>query len=227
MARRGPPRRYGERVARWRNWAGDQRCRPAVVARPRTVAEVVDAVRAARGTVRVAGAGHSFGDLVATDGTLLDLRALTGLRAVDPAGGLVRVAAGTRLRAVNDLLAGHGLALPNLGDVDVQTVAGALATGTHGTGARLGNLATGVAGLELVTADGSVLACTGETLRAARISLGALGVVTEVTLRVVPAFRLRGDDGRRRCPRSWPAWTSSSTTTTTSSSTCSRTPTSR
>jgi L-gulonolactone oxidase len=183
----------------WINWAGDERCSPAAVVRPRSVEELTAAVRdagAAGRTLRVAGAGHSFGDLVATDGVLLQLDGLAGVLAVDRGAGLVRVGAGTRLHALNTALDMLGLALPNLGDIDRQSVAGAISTATHGTGARLGNLATQVEELELVLADGSVLRCApgSDELRAARVSLGALGVLATVTLRVVPAFRLRAED---------------------------------
>jgi L-gulono-1,4-lactone dehydrogenase len=184
---------------RWINWAGDECCTPAAVLRPRSVAElaaaVTDAAVAGR-TVRVAGAGHSFGDLVATDGVLLQLDGIAGVLAVDRAAGLVRVGAGTRLYALNTALDMLGLALPNLGDVDRQSIAGAISTATHGTGVRLGNLATQVEELELVLADGQVLRCAPGTdeLRAARVSLGALGVIATVTLRVVPAFTLRAED---------------------------------
>jgi L-gulono-1,4-lactone dehydrogenase len=183
----------------WINWAGDERCSPAAVVRPRSVEELAAAVRdagAAGRTVRVAGAGHSFGDLVTTDGVLLQLDGLAGVLAVDRDAGLVRVGAGTRLHALNAALDMLGLALPNLGDIDRQSVAGAISTATHGTGARLGNLATQVEELDLVLADGSVLRCApgSDELRAARVSLGALGVLATVTLRVVPAFRLRAED---------------------------------
>src|SRR5918998_1337869 len=181
----------------WINWAGDERFTPATVVRPRSVEELSVAVReAGERTVRVAGAGHSFGDLVATNGVLLQLDGLAGVLAVDRAAGLVRGGAGTRLHALNAALDMLGLALPNLGDVDRQSVAGAISTATHGTGARLGNLATQVEELELVLADGSVLHCGpgSDELRAARVSLGALGVIASATLRVVPAFRLRAED---------------------------------
>ncbi len=184
---------------RWTNWAGDEHCTPAVVARPRSVEELVAAVQdatAAGRIVRLAGAGHSFGDLVATDGVLLDLDRLADVLTVDRAAGLVRVGAGIRLHALDAALDALGLALPNLGDIDRQSVAGAISTATHGTGIRLGNLATQVAELELVLADGTVLRCTGDSddLRAARVAVGALGVIAAVTLRVVPAFALRAED---------------------------------
>lgn len=185
----------------WRNWAGDQACTPAHRAAPGTVPDVADVVRraAARGeVVRVVGAGHAFGDNVLTDGTLISLDNVTGLRSLDPATGLARIAAGTRLHQVNALLDAHGRALANLGDINVQSAAGAISTATHGTGARLGNLATFVESLELVTGDGAVVELAGEDLRAARVSVGALGVVTAYTLRTVPAFRLH--ERRDRMP---------------------------
>jgi L-gulono-1,4-lactone dehydrogenase len=183
----------------WRNWAGDQRCRPAVFERPASIAEVAAALERATAQsqlVRVAGAGHSFNDAVLTDGCLLTLERMNRVLDVDRASGLVRVQGGLTVRALNRRLAEHGLALENLGDVDAQSVAGAISTATHGTGARLRNLPQ-VAALTLVLADGSTLRCSEEDpamLRAARVGLGALGVVAEVTLRCVPSFRLCGVD---------------------------------
>ncbi len=185
----------------WHNWTGDQTCTPAHRAEPTSVDEVAAAVKAAvarEEVVRVVGGGHAFGDNVLTDGTLMSLDRLTGLLDVDAATGLVRVAAGTRLYAVNELLDAHGLALANLGDINVQSAAGAISTATHGTGAAFGNLATFVESLELVTAAGEVVEMSGDDLRAARVSVGALGVVTAYTLRTVPAFRLR--ERRDRMP---------------------------
>jgi FAD-linked oxidoreductase len=175
----------------WRNWSGSQRCAPARVLQPRTRAEVAAAV--AEGPVRVAGAGHSFSGGALTDGTLLRLDALDRVLAVD--GDRVRVEAGIRLHALSRELLARGLAMPNLGDIDVQSLAGALATGTHGTGARLPILSAQVESVELVLADGSERVLdAGDELLAARVSLGALGVVVAVTLRCVPAFRLLGVD---------------------------------
>ena len=173
---------------------------PAAIEAPRTRAEVGAAVQraaAAGRTVRVAGAGHSFSGAALTDGVLLRLDALDRVLDADPAAGLVRVEAGIRLRALNRALLARGLALPNLGDIDVQSLAGALATATHGTGGRLPNLSAQVAAVELVLADGSERTLTeadGDLLRAARVGLGALGVVVAVTLRCVPAFRLHAVD---------------------------------
>lgn len=180
---------------RWTNWSSSVACRPRRVLAPESEAEVVRAVRdaAVEGlVVRAAGAGHSFSPLVETDGAVLSLSALRGLRACDPGRLEATAGAGTVLRELSEALLEHGVALENLGDIDVQHLAGALATGTHGTGRTLGNLSSRVTGLRMVLADGSVLRLGADDgrLDAARVSLGALGLVTEVTLRVRPAYRL-------------------------------------
>jgi L-gulono-1,4-lactone dehydrogenase len=190
-----------ERAVDWSNWAGDERCRPVAVEIPDSIEELSAAIVRA-GTrdrrVRVAGAGHSFSDIALTEGAQLRLDQLTRLLDVDRSSCLVRVQAGITIRALNRRLAEHGLALENLGDVDSQTLAGAISTATHGTGARLRNISAQVAELTLVLADGSTLRCAEELdadiFRAARVSLGVLGVIAEVTLRCVPAFTLRGID---------------------------------
>jgi FAD-linked oxidoreductase len=185
----------------WRNWASDQRCHPAAVERPQTIEELADAIVRAGASdrrVRVAGAGHSFSDIACTDGLLLKLDRMAGVLDVDRSSGLVRVQAGITINALNRRLAEHGLAMENLGDIDVQSIAGAISTATHGTGARLRNIPSQVTALTLVLADGSTLECSPEhdpeVFGAARVGLGALGVVAEVTLRCVPAFRLEGID---------------------------------
>ena len=190
--------------AGWRNWAGDVSCRPARIERPGDPVEVADAIVRAgqeQRTLRVAGAGHSFAPLVATDGVLLRLDALDSVLDVtrhDDGTASVRVQAGIRLRALSEELDRRGLALPNLGDIDVQSLAGAIATGTHGTGARLRPLHEQVESLQLVDGSGTLHELTDDAdLRAARLALGALGVVTAVTLRCVPAFTLRGTDEPR------------------------------
>lgn len=191
-------------VREWRNWSGTATARAQRFWRPRDVDAVTRAVRwAARSGlhVRVVGGGHSFTDLAVTDGVLLDVRHLDGVERVvhRPDGTAdVTVGAGTRLGALNRELAARGLAMANLGDIDRQTIAGAISTGTHGTGARLGGLATQVAGVRLVTADGVVRDVDPgrdpRLFEAARLSLGAVGVLVAVTLRVVPAFRLRAHE---------------------------------
>jgi len=185
----------------WRNWAGTAAAAPARWCRPRSEAEISAAVKdaAAAGLpVRALGSGHSFTAAAATSGVALDLSGWTGIIAADTRTGLVTVRSGTTLRALNAGLGGLGLAMANLGDIDAQTLAGALCTGTHGTGARLGGLATQVEALELVMADGSVVTCSAanrpELFAAARIGLGALGVITAVTLRCVPSFTLQADE---------------------------------
>src|SRR4051812_26885902 len=178
----------------WSTWSGGQSCAPAEHVRPASRAELSEAVARGR-AVRVAGAGHSFSGVVPTDGTLLSLDRLDRVLDVDRDSGLVRAEGGIRLHRLGRELHTHGLALPNLGDIDAQALAGALVTGTHGTGRKLGNLATNVEAMELVLADGSELTVDGgDELRAARVGLGALGVVAAVTLRCVPAFRLRAVD---------------------------------
>jgi L-gulono-1,4-lactone dehydrogenase len=181
----------------WVNWAGDQSCRPGRVVRPRGRGELAQAIAAAASAgekVRVAGSGHSFTEAAMTEGTMVHVEALSGVLDADPGSGLVRVGGGTVLAELNEQLAGVGLAMENLGDIDRQTIAGAISTGTHGTGARLRNISAQVEGLELVLADGTVrhlnAATDPELLRAARVGVGALGAIAAVTLRCVPAFDL-------------------------------------
>jgi L-gulono-1,4-lactone dehydrogenase len=195
----GRARTSGEST--WSNWAGDQSCCPAAVELPGSIEEISEALTRAAAhdrRVRVAGAGHSFSDIALTDGVQLCLERLTRVLDIDRSSGLVRVQGGITILELNLRLAEHGLALENLGDIDVQSIAGAISTATHGTGARLRNISAQVAELTLVLADGSTLRCAeeidAEVFRAARVGLGALGVIAEVTLRCVPAFTLRGVD---------------------------------
>ena len=163
---------------------------------------MVGAAAAAGEKVSVTGSGHSFTEAAMTDQTMLRLDALRGVLDADRESGLVRVGAGTVLADLNEELAGLGLALENLGDIDAQTVAGAISTGTHGTGAGFGNISARVEGVELVLADGSVRDLTAaddpELLRAARIGVGALGAISAVTLRCFPAFTLRRVDSAHK-----------------------------
>src|SRR5215213_4027499 len=166
----------------WRNWAGDQQCVPARIERPSTVDELRRAVSGAADaglSVRAAGSGHSFTDIACTDGLMLRLEGLNRVLDADSASGLVKVEAGIVLRDLSEALWRRGLALPSLGDIDVQTLAGAISTATHGTGPQFGNLSAQVEAAELVLADGTVHRVTKDsdpdTLRAARVSLGSLG----------------------------------------------------
>ncbi|MFD1825248.1 D-arabinono-1,4-lactone oxidase [Mumia zhuanghuii] len=183
-------------TARWTNWGRCASATPARVAHPRTVDEVTDVVRTAAASgqrVKPVGAGHSFTSIAVTDGVQLRMDALSGIQHVDRETGHVTVGAGTRLRDLNPALHALGLALPNMGDVDPQTMSGATSTGTHGTGAQLQGIAGAIVGLQLVTGEGSVVTVTPddpELFGAARVGLGALGVVTALTFACVPSFLL-------------------------------------
>jgi L-gulono-1,4-lactone dehydrogenase len=188
----------------WSNWTRDQRCAPEAIVRPASEAELVAAVQAAaaRGRgVRAAGSGHSFTDAACTDGTMIDLGAMGRVLAADPATGLVTVEGGITLHQLGKELAARGLALHNQGDIDAQTLAGATATATHGTGVTFQNLSAGIAALRLVTAAGDVLELSPEhdpdAFLAARVGVGALGVVSAITLRCVPRFTLHRSDAPR------------------------------
>jgi FAD-linked oxidoreductase len=187
----------------WRNWAGNQVARPRAVHHPASEDELSAIVKraAAEGTtVKVVGAGHSFSDIACTDGHLIELDRCARVLEVDDARRRVTVEAGIPLERLNLALEARGLALPNLGDIAYQTVAGATQTSTHGTGAQLGGLATQIVGMRLLLADGSALDCSADehadVLAVARVGLGALGVVSRVTLQCVPAFLLHAHE----CP---------------------------
>ncbi|WP_394769782.1 D-arabinono-1,4-lactone oxidase [Lacisediminihabitans sp.] len=182
----------------WRNWGRTEAVLPLFAARASTIDEVVGVVRFARQhglTVKTVGAGHSFSGIAVAPGVQLDISGLDGLLDVDLPNARVTIGAGTHLHQLPALLEPLGLGLQNMGDIDRQTIAGATSTGTHGTGARFGGLATQVVALTLVTAEGSIMRISdtsnAELLLAARLGLGALGVIVEVTLQCVPAFLLR------------------------------------
>ncbi|MEU9350674.1 D-arabinono-1,4-lactone oxidase [Streptomyces griseoloalbus] len=181
----------------WRNWGGTVSARPAREVAPASVDELAAAVRRAAEDglpVKAVGAGHSFTSIAATDGVLIRPHLLTGIRDIDRVAGTVTVEAGTPLKRLNVALAREGLSLTNMGDIMEQTVAGATSTGTHGTGRDSASLAAQIRGLELVTADGSVLTCSEkenpDVFAAARTGLGALGIVTAITFAVEPVFLL-------------------------------------
>jgi len=199
--RRAPSR--GGAGERWRNWAGNQRTDPVRTVTAHDTGEVVAAVKdAARDGLRLKaiGSGHSFTAIAVPDDVAVRAPSDPRLLQVD-ATGLATVPAGMTLRTLNPLLWARGWALPNLGDIDAQTVAGAIATGTHGTGARHRGLADQVRALELVTADGAVRSCSpsenADVFAAARVGLGALGILVSVTLQAVPAFRLHAIEAAR------------------------------
>jgi FAD/FMN-containing dehydrogenase len=176
------------------NWDSTLSSRPARFCQPDTVEDLCEIVKtaAAEGsTVRVTGAGHSWSDFVLTNQTLVNLDKLTRLRRVD--GTRVTIEAGIRLKNLTALLADNGLGMKNLGTIREQSIAGAISTGTHGTGQAFGNISTQIVGMKLVKADGSIWTITEQDsamLRAARVSIGALGIITEVTLDCVDHYEL-------------------------------------
>ena len=185
----------GKRRLPWQNWSGYQHCLPAERIAPASLDELVAVMKQAPGPVRPVGAGHSFAPLVPTEGTVVSLRHFEGLLAHDATAMTATLGAGTRLGDLGEPLAAAGQALFNMPDIDEQSLAGAMATATHGTGAKLGALHSYVTALTLVTPRGEVLECSrernAEVFGAARVSLGALGVVTQVTLRNAPTHVLK------------------------------------
>jgi FAD-linked oxidoreductase len=182
----------------WSNWSGSVHCEPSWCSEPVSLEEIqAEVLRAAEEgqRLRVIGAGCSFAPLCWTDDNHMSLRRFTGIEAADVQRSRVWVRAGTTLGRLYELLAERQLALENGPAIDWPTVAGALATGTHGSGMAFGNLASLVTGLRLVLADGSVRVCSREQhadlFDAARVSLGALGVVTHVELQCVDHYRLK------------------------------------
>jgi L-gulono-1,4-lactone dehydrogenase len=214
----GPmPSDSGSGVSAWHNWAGNVSAKPRRIAAPRSAAEVAEEVLQAAmdgQTIRMAGSGHSFTPAAVVDGVLLRPDRLTAIRSIDASAGTATVEAGCPLHVLNAELAARALSLANMGDIQVQTVAGATQTGTHGTGRDVGGMAAQICGLELVLADGRMVTCSADSpdggltgpdgnpaglLDAARVGLGALGIVTAVTFQVVPSFLLEA----REEPMSW------------------------
>jgi L-gulono-1,4-lactone dehydrogenase len=193
-------RRIGSTRTHWSNWGRNQVCVPAALHRPASESEIrhiVASTAAAGGAssrLKVVGTGHSFSSIACTSGAMIDLSAYNRVVGHDRERGTVTVEAGMPLHSLSDELDRRGLALANMGDIDRQTIAGATQTATHGTGLRYGNLSSQIVGLRLITADGEVVECSpqqnAEVFQAARVGLGALGVVSTVTLQCVPAFRL-------------------------------------
>lgn len=190
-------------ATRWHNWARNVEARPVALVGPTSTEELAAVVRDAAEnghTVKAIGAGHSFTSIAATDGVQVNLEGMRGLLSVDRERNRVRLAAGTHLWELPAIFEPLGLAMQNLGDIDRQSIAGAVSTGTHGTGLAFGGIATQVSGLTLVDGRGNTVFIdehnSPELLTGARIGLGALGVVTEVELQLVPAFQLRAREAR-------------------------------
>ncbi len=181
-------------MARWSNWSGWVKSDPDVIAQPDSEEALSDVMASSTGPVRVVGTGHSFTPLAATNGTLIELSKLTGLVGVDKAKMEATVWAGTPIHELTRALYAEGLALINQGDIDRQTIAGAVSTGTHGTGPELQNFSAMVRALRLVTPSGEVIAAAphsnADVFEAGRLSLGALGVISQLTLAVQPAYKL-------------------------------------
>ncbi|HEV2593677.1 MAG TPA: D-arabinono-1,4-lactone oxidase, partial [Sphingomicrobium sp.] len=181
----------------WVNWAGTVQCRPSFESAPETfgIATAIADARTKGMIVRPRGSGHSFVPLCASDGHMLGPEGLQGILSIEPAERRARILSGTVIAELGEPLNAAGLALSNQGDIDAQTIAGAIATGTHGTGSRLGNLSTQLAAITMVTASGQTISLSPEEDRrlfeAAGVSLGSLGMFVDVTLNLLPRYRLR------------------------------------
>ena len=192
-------------VGRWHNWSSSVKSAPKAVVKPASLEELARLIStyAREGRhVRVVGAGHSFTPLVHTDDVLMSLDMMQGIESIDAEKSRVTIWGGTRLHELGNDLLSKGLAQENLGDIDVQSIAGAISTGTHGTGTRFGTIPTQVVGLTLVTGKGEILECSEEyhpdIFKAAQTSFGALGIIAKVTIRAVPAKRLHYKGHRER-----------------------------
>jgi FAD-linked oxidoreductase len=179
----------------WQNWSASARCTARDLAAPADENAVAALLRGSSGALRCVGAGHSFSPLVPTDGTILSLDRLTGLQAHDKTAMSATLRGGTRLSQVSRQLDAAGLALRNLPDIDMQSLAGAISTATHGTGATLQALHADVSAMRIVTPQGDIVDWSqdrnAEQMAAARVALGSLGVITQVTMNVVAAHNLR------------------------------------
>ena len=184
----------------WANWSGWVKAWPQEQYAPATEEEVADVVRRAAAPVRVAGRGHSFTPLVESNGSIITLWGLHGVVDHDDAKGTARIKAGTTIRDLGPALFDRGLALINQGDIDRQALAGAVGTGTHGTGGTLGSVSAAVKGFRLVTANGDVLTCNADenidVFDAGRVSFGSLGIMTEITMQCRPVYALEESGGR-------------------------------
>ncbi len=187
------PAAIAARKIPWQNWSGYQKATPAARVSPKTEDELASLLKAAKQTVRPVGAGHSFSPLVPTEGAILSTRHFDQVEAID--GHRAVVGAGVKLNRLGEPLHKLGQALPNMPDIDEQSVAGAFSTGTHGTGAQFGAMHAYVEALRLVTPRGDILECSRDSnpdvFDAARVSLGSLGVITQYTLRNVEPYKLK------------------------------------
>ncbi|MGH2481402.1 MAG: FAD-binding protein, partial [Ktedonobacteraceae bacterium] len=190
---------------RWHNWSSSVKSTPRDIVKPASqdeLARLIGRYSSEGRRVRVVGAGHSFSPLVHTNDVLISLDHMQGIVSLDAEKSQVTIWGGTKLHRLGDDLLARGFAQENLGDIDVQSIAGAISTGTHGTGITFGTIPTQVVGLTLVTASGEILECSEELhpeiFKAAQTSFGALGIIARVTLRLVPAKRLHYVGRRER-----------------------------
>ena len=187
-----PPRR-------WRNWGYTAECQPSSIVSPASaddLAQAIESAWAAGQSIKAVGAGHSFSRIAVAPAVQVDLSRMRGLVAADATTGQVTVRAGTYLHEIPALLAPHGLAMTNLGDIDRQTIAGATSTGTHGTGARFGGISTQIVAATIVNGYGEILSIdkSDPDLAAVALGLGALGILTDITLQCVPEFSIRAHE---------------------------------
>lgn len=183
----------GRKVLAWQNWSGNQSCQPTSRHTPKNEAGLAELIKnSGTDPLRFVGSGHSFSSLVPTDHTLLSLARFRGVQNIDNNNGTATIGGGTTLSRIGDPLWDEGFALRNMPDIDMQSLAGAIATGTHGTGIKFGSMSDEITGLRLVTANGDVLSCSAvensELFEAARLNLGVLGAVTSVDIKVQPKF---------------------------------------
>src|SRR5699024_3086976 len=181
----------------WYNWSASVHCRVKQMLEPHTIDELMAIVKNSKQqgkSIRVVGAGHSFTPLVATSDIIISLRHIRGIDRIDREQDVVTVWGGTTLKDLGELLYSNGYAMENLGDINAQTIAGAISTGTHGTGQQFGNIPSQVVGLTLLTSNGELCHISttenSHLLEAAKISLGMLGIIVKVELKVLPAYAL-------------------------------------
>ena len=195
------------------NWSQLQRFQPREIFTPRSedeLAAIVARADAEGRRIKVMGAGHSFTAIAVTPDFHVTIHALDQLHHVDQSSGVVTVGAGITLKKLNRELDRYGLALTNMGDIDKQSIAGAVSTGTHGTGLAYGGIATQIRGLRMITPNGDVVDIDAnhepELFRCARVGLGALGIITRVTLQAVPSFRLHAVESSHSLDDVLEAW---------------------
>lgn len=188
-----------------KNWSGSVSFLPESVKMPSSVEEIQSIVKDAADSgksVRLIGSGHSFTRLIETGNVLVSLDNFQGVVSVDKEKNRAVAKAGTKLKALGEMLFENGLAMENLGDIDVQSVAGAISTSTHGTGVNFGTIATQVVSMELVTGTGEIIQCSEsenpEIFKAAQISLGSIGVITKMEIQCVPTYKLKYQSGKKK-----------------------------